>query len=67
MEIVIALLFTMFWAFLAYSIASQREADIKFWVIMALIFGPLAIPFIFMSKKKHPQKQSTDKNGTMIA
>lgn len=64
MEIVIAVTFTMVWAFLAYSLASNRGVDTKFWVIMALVFGPFALPFIYLEKKSSQMK---DKKGSMIA
>lgn len=35
---------------LCYFIAKCRKANTKFWVLAALIFGPLAIPFVFFSK-----------------
>ena len=34
------------------TIAKKRGLDIRFWNIMALIFGPLAIPFVFLGKPK---------------
>ena len=36
---------------LMYFIAGQRGANQKFWVIMAFLFGPLALPFVFFSKR----------------
>jgi len=35
-----------------YLVAKKRNAKTSFWVTMALLFGPLAIPFVFMSKPK---------------
>jgi hypothetical protein len=37
---------------LLYAIAVRRGADRKFWILMGLLFGPLAIPFVFFSKRK---------------
>jgi len=35
-----------------YRVAKKRNARTSFWVAMAVLFGPLAIPFVFMSKSK---------------
>jgi hypothetical protein len=32
-------------------IAKKRGANPTFWGAMGLLFGPLAIPFVFMSRK----------------
>lgn len=37
-----------------YTVARERGANRKFWIIMGLLFGPLAIPFVFFSKRKAP-------------
>ena len=39
-------------AFLLWNIADQRGANTKFWAIMGAVFGPLAIPFVFLTKNK---------------
>ena len=36
-------------------IAKYRGANPSFWGLMALIFGPLAIPFVFLSKAEKGQ------------
>jgi len=38
--------------FICIYIAKARGANTRFWGIMGLIFGPLAIPFVFFSKPK---------------
>lgn len=35
-----------------YLIARSRSGDRRFWVIVGLLFGPLAIPFAFFAKPK---------------
>jgi hypothetical protein len=35
-----------------WSIADKRGANTLFWAIMGAVFGPLAIPFIFLTKEK---------------
>jgi hypothetical protein len=39
-------------AFLLWYIAYRRGANTKFWAIMGAVFGPLAIPFVFLTKNK---------------
>jgi len=38
--------------FFLYVVAGKRGASRKFRVMMGLLFGPLAIPFIFFSRRK---------------
>jgi hypothetical protein len=47
----LAILVTIISMISAYYIAKQRHANQKFWVIMALLFGPLALPFMFFSNR----------------
>ncbi|MDH3759569.1 MAG: hypothetical protein OEU50_01220 [Gammaproteobacteria bacterium] len=35
-----------------YLVAKKRNANTTFWVAMAVLFGPLAIPFVFLAKSK---------------
>ena len=37
-------------AFIPYFIARKKGAKKSFWLIMGLIFGPFAIPFVFFAK-----------------
>ena len=37
-------------AFLLWNIADKRGANTFFWAIMGAIFGPFAIPFVFLTK-----------------
>jgi hypothetical protein len=35
-----------------YQIAKERQANIRFWGWMAVLFGPFAVPFVFFAKAK---------------
>lgn len=35
-----------------YLVAKKRNTKTSFWVAMAVLLGPLAIPFVFLSKPK---------------
>jgi len=35
---------------ICYSVAKSKGANVPFWVLMAALFGPLAIPFVFFAK-----------------
>ncbi len=48
-------------AFLLWHIAERRGANTKFWAIMGAVFGPLAIPFVFLTKKKASKAIRSDK------
>ncbi len=37
-------------AWACYSVAKSKGANTRFWIVMALCFGPLAIPFVFFAK-----------------
>jgi len=37
-------------AIFCHYVAKKRNANARFWCVMGAIFGPLAIPFVFMSK-----------------
>ncbi|MEN8194838.1 MAG: hypothetical protein ABFS12_18600 [Bacteroidota bacterium] len=49
-------------AFLLWSIADKRGANTLFWAVMGAVFGPFAIPFIFLTKnnssKSNQSKQA---------
>jgi len=39
-------------AAICYSVAKKRNSTVPFWVVMGALFGPLALPFVFMSKPR---------------
>jgi hypothetical protein len=39
-------------AIILWHIAEKRGANTLFWTIMGAFFGPIAIPFVFLTKKK---------------
>ena len=47
-------------AFLLWFIADRRGASTRFWAIMGAVFGPLAIPFVFLTKNKAPKTGGPD-------
>jgi len=48
--ILVLMLITILSAMICYSIAKKRGADSRFWVIMAILLGPFALPFVVFSK-----------------
>ena len=38
-------------AIICHYLAKQRGSNMAFWGVMGLVFGPLAIPFVFLSKE----------------
>jgi hypothetical protein len=47
-------------AYLLWSIAEKRGANTFFWAVMGAIFGPLAIPFVFLTKNKSSKSNPSD-------
>lgn len=35
-----------------HQVAKRRGADPVYWGVMAAVFGPLAIPFVFLTKRR---------------
>ncbi len=46
---------TVLSAGICFSIAKKRGLKKPFWVVMGAVFGPFAIPFVFIAKPKHPK------------
>jgi hypothetical protein len=52
-------------AFLLWEIADRRGANTKFWAIMGAVFGPLAIPFVFLTGNKPPEDSHPEKKNSI--
>ena len=51
MPLTIALILTVVAsAYVCRTIAKERRANVRFWVWMGILFGPLAIPLVFFSR-----------------
>jgi len=46
-----AIIMTILSAVICHQVARRRGAKAVFWGTMGVIFGPFAIPFVFLSKK----------------
>ena len=55
MYIIIGLTTIITSSILCHFIAKTRGANPVFWGVMGIVFGPLAIPFVFMSKAKNSE------------
>jgi hypothetical protein len=44
------ILFSACFGFLLYFIAAKRKADKPFWLAMGILFGPFALPLVFIAK-----------------
>ena len=49
-------------AYLLWHIAKRRGANTKFWAIMGAVFGPFAIPFVFLTKKRSSRSTQSKKS-----
>ncbi len=36
--------------FVCYQVAKERKGDTRFWGWMGVLFGPLAVPFVFFAR-----------------
>jgi hypothetical protein len=50
--LIIISIVTISCAVLLWFIADKRGANTLFWAIMGAVFGPLAIPFVFLTTDK---------------
>jgi len=48
-------------AILLWFIADKRGANTFLWAFMGAFFGPLAIPFVFLTKNRSSEAKHTDK------
>ena len=39
-------------AFICFTVSKEKGLNSTFWLWMAIVFGPLAVPFIYLSKPK---------------
>lgn len=39
--------------YVCYAVAKSKKANLLFWVTMGLLFGPLAVPFVFFAKPRN--------------
>ena len=51
-SVIVVIIFAFVSATICHLIAKSRGKNPVFWGVMGVIFGPLAIPFIFITIKK---------------
>lgn len=49
-------------AFLLWNIADKRGANTFFWAVMGAIFGPFAIPFVFLTKNNSSKPTQSNRS-----
>ena len=49
---IILSLYSLICGYILWILAEKRGANTVFWAAMGAIFGPLAIPFVFLTKRK---------------
>ena len=54
LELLTLSILSLFFAILLGFIAQRRGASFVFWAVMGAVFGPLAIPFVYLAKEKKP-------------
>jgi hypothetical protein len=53
MGFVVAILISALFGILLYYIAGKRGKNKQFWLILGFLFGPFALPFIFLGRNKN--------------
>jgi hypothetical protein len=53
---IIVMAMTLCSAFICFTVSKEKRLNSTFWLWMALLFGPLAVPFIYLSKSKEKEK-----------
>jgi len=43
--------------YICYYTAKRRGLNTPYWVFMGALFGPLAVPFVFLAKSKHTNSE----------
>lgn len=46
-----------FFGGLSYLIAARRNGDKVFWLVMGIVFGPFALPFVFFARSRDADSQ----------
>lgn len=60
-DLLVLSVFSISFAFILWLIADKRGVNAKFWAVMGAIFGPLAIPFVFLTKSNSSNSNLSNK------
>ena len=50
-----AIFFSAFFGAVLYFIADKKGSNKRFWLVMGILFGPFALPFVFLARTKDPK------------
>jgi hypothetical protein len=51
MQLIAVILISLLFGVLCYHLAGRKGYNKQFWLIMGILFGPLALPFIILGSK----------------
>jgi hypothetical protein len=51
-------IFSILSIYVCYSVAKGKKANVRFWVLMGVLLGPLAVPFVFFAKPPNDKNVS---------
>ena len=60
--VILISIITISCAFLLWNIADKRGANTFFWAVMGAIFGPFAIPFVFLTKNNSSKPTQSNRS-----
>jgi hypothetical protein len=52
MRLIAVIIISLIFGVLCYNMASRKGYNKQFWLIMGILFGPFALPFIILGKRK---------------
>ena len=67
MELILPIAITGLSAVLANVVAAEKGLNTKLWVVLALIFGLLVLPFLFFARGNPQRNTNKEKIGFMKA
>jgi hypothetical protein len=60
MGLLSVILVSLIFGVLCYYLAGRKGYNKQFWFIMGVLFGPFAVPFVFLRSKKDYHGEETD-------
>jgi len=59
MDLIAIIIISVLFGMLCYYLAGRKGYNKKFWLVMGIFFGPFALPFIILGKRKEQHGEQT--------
>ncbi len=60
MSLIAIILISILFGILLYYLAGRKGYNKQFWFIMGFFFGPFALPFIILRRRKEPHEKENE-------